>query len=116
MSRITKGKAVLQHCELRCRTPRSHEPYQFCNKLIALKNEAGQLAGAFKCVRCHQDVHVESTAEPQINPDVYAALVELWQAQKELGDSPLGYVQRYPDAVQRLTRLEKDGINISPSK
>jgi phage FluMu protein Com len=56
---ITKGKAVIQGDSLRCAAPRTSDPRRSCNKLLAKTNEQGQIAGDFRCERCHQQIQVK---------------------------------------------------------
>lgn len=56
---IKKGKAILVPNGLRCQGPRLKQPDQLCNKLLVKKNSLGQVAGAFKCERCSQEIEVE---------------------------------------------------------
>jgi len=56
---IKKGKAILVPTGLRCQAPRLKQPDQICNKLLVKKNSLGQVAGAFKCERCGQEIEVE---------------------------------------------------------
>jgi len=56
---ITRGKAVIQGDSLRCAAARINDPRRQCNKLLAKKNEQGQIAGDFRCERCHQQIQVK---------------------------------------------------------
>lgn len=56
---ITKGVAVIQGDSLRCAAPRTNDSRRTCNKLLAKKNEQGQIAGNFRCERCHQEIEVK---------------------------------------------------------
>lgn len=56
---IKKGRAVVVPNGLRCQGPRLKQPDQLCNKLLVKKNSLGQVAGAFKCERCGQEIEVE---------------------------------------------------------
>lgn len=56
---IKKGRAAIVHNGLRCQGPRLKQPDQLCNKLLVKKNSLGQVAGAFKCERCSQEIEVE---------------------------------------------------------
>jgi hypothetical protein len=56
---IKKGKAIIVPNGLRCQGPRLKQPDQLCNKLLVKKNSLGQVAGAFKCERCGQEIDVE---------------------------------------------------------
>ena len=55
---IKSGKAIIQEGNLRCAQPRSGDARRQCNKLLAKKNESNQIAGDFRCERCHQNVVV----------------------------------------------------------
>ena len=55
---ITKGKAIFVGGDLRCNAPRTFGQRKTCNKLLAKRNELGQLAGNFRCERCRQEVEV----------------------------------------------------------
>lgn len=59
LSYITKGKAIIQGDSLRCAAPRANDSRRQCNKLLAKKNESGQIAGNFRCERCHQAIEVK---------------------------------------------------------
>ena len=56
---ITKGKAIIKDNDLRCAISRFDDSYDICNKLIARKNEQGQICGNFRCERCHQEVELK---------------------------------------------------------
>jgi hypothetical protein len=56
---ITIGKAVIQGDSLRCAAPRPNDLRKICNKLLSKKNEQGQIAGNFRCERCHQEIEVK---------------------------------------------------------
>ena len=53
---ITMGQAVIKPEGLRCQATR--EGHFTCNKLLAKKNAYGQIAGNFRCERCHQEIEV----------------------------------------------------------
>lgn len=55
---VTKGKAWVTEEGLRCAAPREDSPELICHKLLAKKNEAGQIAGNFRCKRCKQEIEV----------------------------------------------------------
>lgn len=59
---ITKGHAIIQGDSLRCAAPRTNDIRKQCNKLICKKNELGQIAGDFRCERCHQSIQVKLAA------------------------------------------------------
>ncbi len=59
LTHIKKGQAVVVPNGLRCQGPRVKQPDQLCNKLLVKKNSLGQVAGAFKCERCGQEIEVE---------------------------------------------------------
>ena len=61
---IQQGKAVLTQNGLRCQGPREKDPSTPCNKLLVKKNSLGQVAGAFKCERCGQEIVVELAVKP----------------------------------------------------
>lgn len=56
---ITKGSAVIQGDSLRCAASRANDSRRTCNKLLVKKNEQGQIAGNFRCERCHQEIEVK---------------------------------------------------------
>ena len=56
---ISNGKAVIQGNNLRCFAPRLGDPKRVCNKLLAKKNAVGQVAGNFRCERCHQEIEIK---------------------------------------------------------
>jgi phage FluMu protein Com len=56
LSYITKGSAAIKPEGLRCQASRGDS--WTCNKLLAKKNAEGQIAGSFRCERCHQDIEV----------------------------------------------------------
>jgi hypothetical protein len=60
---IKRGKAILTPDGLRCQAPRLKDPSHKCNKLQVRRNSANQLAGAFKCERCSQEIEVELVAK-----------------------------------------------------
>lgn len=59
---ITLGEAYMKGNGLRCMKPRRDNPTLRCNKLVALKNAAGELSGNFQCPdrRCRQEIEVET--------------------------------------------------------
>jgi hypothetical protein len=59
---ITIGKAYLKGNGLRCMAPRTKDLSKPCNKLVAVKNAAGELSGNFRCPdrRCRQEIEVET--------------------------------------------------------
>jgi hypothetical protein len=59
LTQIKKGRAIIVQSGLRCQGPRVKQPDQICNKLLAKKNDIGQIAGSFRCERCGQDIVVE---------------------------------------------------------
>ncbi len=59
LTSITKGKARIHPEGLRCAAPRDNDPARDCNKLIAKRNDAGQIAGNFLCERCRQVIEVK---------------------------------------------------------
>lgn len=61
---IKKGKAVIMSNGLRCQGPRLKSPDIPCNKLLVKKNSINQIAGAFKCERCGQEIEVELAQKP----------------------------------------------------
>lgn len=61
---IKRGRAAIMATGLRCQGPRVKQPDQICNKLLAKKNSLGQVAGAFKCERCSQEIEVELASRP----------------------------------------------------
>jgi hypothetical protein len=61
---IKQGRAVLTQNGLRCQFPREKDPTTPCNKLLVKKNALGQVAGAFKCERCGQEIVVELAVKP----------------------------------------------------
>lgn len=63
---IKRGRAVIFGNGLRCQGPRVKQPDQVCNKLIVKKNSLNQVAGAFKCERCSQEIDVELVFRPQV--------------------------------------------------
>jgi phage FluMu protein Com len=56
---ITKGQAVIQGDSLRCAAARANDSKRTCNKLLVKTNEQGQIAGNFRCERCHQEIEVK---------------------------------------------------------
>lgn len=56
---IVKGKAVIQGDSLRCAAPRVNDPNRVCNKLICKANSISQIAGNYRCERCHQEIEVK---------------------------------------------------------
>jgi hypothetical protein len=58
---ITQGQAYVKGDGLRCMAPRNDQA-GICNKLVAKKNSAGDIAGAFQCPdrRCRQLIQVET--------------------------------------------------------
>jgi phage FluMu protein Com len=65
---ITKGQAIVHGDLLRCAAPRENDPKRACNKLLAKKNAQGQIAGNFRCERCHQEIEIKlaPTKEPEV--------------------------------------------------
>lgn len=59
LTAIKRGRAIINPNGLRCQGPRLKQPEQVCNKLLVKKNALGQVAGAFKCERCGQEIEVE---------------------------------------------------------
>jgi hypothetical protein len=55
---IKQGKAKILNGGLRCANFRNDKPTLLCNKQLARKNSAGELAGSFKCERCGAIVEV----------------------------------------------------------
>jgi hypothetical protein len=55
---IKLGKAKVINGGLRCANFRDDKPTLLCNKQLARKNSAGQIAGSFKCDRCGAIVEV----------------------------------------------------------
>ena len=56
---ITKGRAIIQGDSLRCAAPRANDPKRLCNKLICKANELKQIAGNYRCERCHSEIEVK---------------------------------------------------------
>lgn len=56
---ITKGKALITPEGLRCGASRTNDQDRRCNKLLAKKNAANQIAGNFRCERCRQEIEVK---------------------------------------------------------
>jgi DNA-directed RNA polymerase subunit RPC12/RpoP len=70
---VTKGKAVIQGESLRCASPRPDDPNRICNKLLCKRNEQGQIAGDFRCERCHSQIQVKlATAREDLINNVSA--------------------------------------------
>lgn len=65
---ITKGQAVIQGDSLRCAAPREKDNRRVCNKLLAKKNEQSQIAGNFRCERCHQEIEVKLAPPTVMEP------------------------------------------------
>lgn len=61
---ITRGKAAFERNALRCAgkhtDPKRSAP---CGRLIVKLNRSNQLAGEFKCERCHQIIEVTMIEE-----------------------------------------------------
>jgi hypothetical protein len=69
---ISKGQAHFRgenKEELRCAAPRLDKPGWTCRKLIAKRNEHGQIAGDFRCERCGQSIQVSLVAAEE-NPRI----------------------------------------------
>lgn len=56
---VKRGQAFVTQNGLRCRGPRAKDPNTPCGKLVVKKNALGQIAGAFKCERCSQEIEIE---------------------------------------------------------
>ena len=56
---VSKGKALVTPEGLRCGAPRESEPERRCNKLLCKRNSAGQIAGNYRCERCHQEIEIK---------------------------------------------------------
>jgi hypothetical protein len=56
---VSKGKALITAEGLRCGAPRANDPDRRCNKQLAKRNAAGQIAGNFRCERCKQEIEIK---------------------------------------------------------